>query len=96
MKMWPSDGHDLSGGCCAVCGRSLAPAFDEGLVAYWTVVHDGIPAHLCPECHTPEDGGIYVAIPTTRQDRWMPVRSAGKNHPRQGSGVQPGRPRTKK
>ncbi len=63
---------------CAVCHRPLTSGPDHaGPLAYWAVRHDGRHLHLCHACHAPTDGGVYVVVPATSDDRWVPL-----HHPR--------------
>ncbi len=63
---------------CAVCHRPLTSGPDPaGPLAYWTVRHAGRLCHLCHACHAPTDGGVYVVVPATPDDRWVPL-----HHPR--------------
>ncbi len=72
----PQDAHAAP--LCAVCHRPLTSGSDPaGPLAYWTVRHDGRHLHLCHACHAPTDGGVYVVVPATPDDRWVPL-----HHPR--------------
>jgi len=72
----PQDAHAAP--LCAVCHRPLTSGSDPaGPLAYWTVCHAGRLCHLCHACHAPTDGGVYVVVPATPDDRWVPL-----HHPR--------------
>ncbi len=58
---------------CAVCHHRLTIGPDPaGPLAYWTVRRDGHHVHLCHACHAPTAGGVYVVVPATPDDRWVP------------------------
>ena len=72
MAQKPDTGHAKHAGQlthCAVCHRTVLWTDGEALSAYWTIAHDGLLIRLCPACHTPNDGGVYVVIPATATDR---------------------------
>jgi len=77
MSYSPPPPHDAPP-LCAVCHRPLTSSPDPASpLAYWTVRHAGRLVHLCHACHAPTDGGVYVVVPATPDDRWVPL-----HHPR--------------
>jgi len=78
MSHSTSPSQDVSPPLCAVCHRPLTSGPDPaGPVAYWAVRHDDRYVHLCHACHAPTARGVYVVIPATADDRWVPL-----HHPR--------------
>jgi len=78
MSHSTSPSQDVSPPLCAVCHRPLTSDPDPaGPVAYWAVRHDGRHVHLCHACHAPTARAVYVVIPATADDRWVPL-----HHPR--------------
>ena len=83
-----ADGHDEGVVRCAVCWPPVADARGGTLSAYWVIIHDNQVARLCSACHTPDHGGVYVVIPATRENRWVPLVSGRAYSSRRGGAAQ--------
>lgn len=88
MRHQLADGHDEGVVRCAVCRQPVADALGGVLSAYWAIMHDDQLARLCSDCHAPDDGGVYVVIPATHEDRWVPLMSGRAYSSQTGGAAQ--------